>query len=50
MLADACGHRGSGAEYVLNTVTHLEAKGIRDRNLWKLQRLVADVIDCWDGA
>ena len=44
-LARACGHWGSGAEYLLNTVTHLEAKDIRDRNLWQLQRLVAERID-----
>ena len=45
ILAQACGHWGTGAEYLLNTVSHLEAKGIRDRNLWKLQRLVAEKID-----
>ena len=43
-LAQCCGHVGSGAEYLLNTVTHLEAKGIRDRNLWRLQELVAERI------
>ncbi|WP_340670887.1 gamma-glutamylcyclotransferase, partial [Phyllobacterium sp.] len=37
VLAQAWGHVGSGAEYLLNTVTHLEAKGIQDRNLWRLQ-------------
>jgi hypothetical protein len=26
-------------------VSHLEAKGIQDRGLWKLQRLVAEKID-----
>ncbi|QIG48415.1 gamma-glutamylcyclotransferase [Nordella sp. HKS 07] len=41
VLAHACGHWGTGAEYLLNTVSHLEAKGIHDRNLWRLQRLVA---------
>lgn len=44
MLARACGHAGSCAEYLYNTVSHLEALGIRDRNLWRLQRLVADEI------
>lgn len=44
-LATACGHWGTGAEYLLNTVSNLEAKGIRDRNLWRLQRLVAERID-----
>ncbi len=45
VLATACGHVGSGAEYLLNTVTHLEASGIRDSALWHLQRLVAARID-----
>jgi cation transport protein ChaC len=45
VLSMACGHWGTGAEYLLNTVTHLEAKGIRDSNLWRLQRLVAERID-----
>jgi glutathione-specific gamma-glutamylcyclotransferase len=44
-LARACGHWGSGAEYLYNTVRHLEARGIRDAGLWRLQRLVADEID-----
>jgi cation transport protein ChaC len=45
VLARACGHWGTGAEYLLNTVSHLEAKGIDDRNLWRLQRLVGERID-----
>ena len=49
VLAQACGHVGSGAEYLLNTVTHLEAKGIQDRNLWRLQALVAQQIDRKSG-
>lgn len=44
-LAKACGHWGSGAEYLLNTVTHLEALGIHDSGLWRLQQLVAREID-----
>jgi glutathione-specific gamma-glutamylcyclotransferase len=44
-LARACGHWGTGAEYLLNTVTHLDALGIRDGGLWRLQRLVAEEID-----
>ncbi|TIT37286.1 MAG: gamma-glutamylcyclotransferase [Mesorhizobium sp.] len=44
VLARACGHVGSGAEYLYNTVSHLEEFGIRDRNLWRLQKLVADEI------
>ncbi|MFD1986406.1 gamma-glutamylcyclotransferase [Mesorhizobium newzealandense] len=43
-LARACGHVGSGAEYLYNTVSHLEAFGIHDRNLWRLQQLVADEV------
>lgn len=46
-LAHACGHGGSGAEYLYNTVEHLEAAGIRDRNLWRLQELVAEEIGHW---
>ena len=44
-MARACGPRGSTAEYLHNTVQSLEEHGIRDRNLWTLQRLVADEID-----
>lgn len=40
-LARACGHGGSGAEYLYNTVVHLEKFGIHDRNLWRLQKMVA---------
>lgn len=44
ILARACGHWGSGAEYLMNTVAHLEALGIHDRYLWELQALVAEKI------
>jgi cation transport protein ChaC len=44
-LARACGHWGSGAEYLLNTVTNLEQRGIHDSALWRLQSLVATEID-----
>ncbi|MCU9849773.1 gamma-glutamylcyclotransferase [Defluviimonas sp. WL0024] len=44
-LARACGYRGSSAEYLRNTVLSLEEHGIRDRNLWTLQALVAAEID-----
>lgn len=44
VLARACGHWGSGAEYLMNTVAHLEALGIHDRYLWRLQALVAEKI------
>lgn len=43
-LSKACGHWGSGAEYLRNTVIHLEKRGIRDEYLWRLQELVADRI------
>jgi len=43
-LARACGHGGSCAAYLYNTVAHLEEFGIRDRNLWRLQELVAGEI------
>lgn len=44
ILARACGHVGSGAEYLFHTVSKLEEFGIRDRNLWRLQKMVADEI------
>ena len=44
VLARACGHGGSCASYLYHTVTQLEELGIHDRNLWKLQELVADEI------
>ena len=44
MLAVACGHSGSCAEYLYNTVSHLKERGIHDRNLWHLQQLVAERI------
>ena len=47
-LARACGHVGSCAEYLLETVIHLEELGIRDRRLWRLQAMVADRLT--DGA
>ena len=50
VLAKACGHWGSGAEYLRSTVAHLEGRGIHDRQLWRLQELVAERIrrDCPD--
>ena len=44
ILARACGHWGSGAEYLMHTVAHLEDLGIHDRYLWRLQELVAQRI------
>lgn len=40
-LAEACGHWGSGAEYLLQTVTALEREGFHDPYLWDLQDRVA---------
>lgn len=45
VLARSCGHVGSGAEYLMNTVTHLEQRGIHDSRLWQLQDLVARHIE-----
>jgi len=44
-LARACGHWGSGAEYLFNTVVHLEQLGIHDEGLWALQEKVAEEIE-----
>ena len=44
ILARACGHWGSGAEYLFKTVSNLEAIGVHDENLWTLQELVAQEI------
>jgi cation transport protein ChaC len=44
ILARACGHGGSGAAYLFHTVSKLDELGVRDRNLWRLQQLVADEI------
>ena len=50
VLARACGHWGPGAEYLRSTVAQREERGIRDRQLWRLQALVAERIrrDCPD--
>ena len=45
LIATACGQGGSCAEYLHKTIVDLQAVGIRDRNLWRLQALVAaDII------
>lgn len=41
LIAQACGQGGSCAEYLRRTIVDLTAEGIRDRNLWRLQELVA---------
>ena len=45
VLASAVGFRGSMAEYLHATVSKLEELGIHDRNLWRLQALVAERIE-----
>lgn len=45
ILARACGHWGTGAEYLMHTVAHLEDLGIHDRYLWRLQEMVAARIE-----
>jgi glutathione-specific gamma-glutamylcyclotransferase len=40
-LAHAVGHIGTNAEYLMNTVQHLKGLGISDRNLCRLETLVA---------
>ena len=44
ILARACGHIGSGAEYLFKTVVALQAVDIHDPHLWQLQDLVANEI------
>jgi cation transport protein ChaC len=41
ILCIAAGHWGSGAECLMETVDQLERLGIRDANLWRLQKRVA---------
>jgi cation transport protein ChaC len=49
ILATAYGFRGSMAEYLHQTVEKLEEHGIHDRNLWRLQELVAARIEAAYG-
>jgi glutathione-specific gamma-glutamylcyclotransferase len=44
-LSTACGHWGSGADYLRQTVLSLDAAGIHDRYLWNLQERVAELIE-----
>ncbi len=46
VLSRAAGHWGSAAQYAFNTITKLEEHGIRDRNLWQIQKLMAAEIHC----
>ncbi len=45
VLARAVGSRGSMADYLFSTVSHLEQLGIHDPHLWRLQSLVAERIE-----
>jgi cation transport protein ChaC len=45
VLSRACGHWGSGAEYLLQTVLSLDRAGIHDPYLWDLQDRVAALIE-----
>lgn len=45
VLSVAAGQWGSMAEYLFNTVSKLEELGLRDRQLWRLQELVAERIE-----
>ncbi len=49
VLAAACGHWGSMAEYLHSTVVQLEEIGIRDHHLWRMQELVAERIETAHG-
>ncbi len=44
-LSTAAGDKGSMAEYLLQTVTHLQHYGLHDSYLWHLQRAVARQIE-----
>jgi cation transport protein ChaC len=44
-LSEACGPWGTGAEYLLQTVTSLEREGFHDPYLWDLQERVAELIE-----
>ncbi len=44
-LASAVGHVGSMPDYLLNTISHLQAAGIHDAALWRMQALVAERLE-----
>jgi glutathione-specific gamma-glutamylcyclotransferase len=44
LLASAVGGRGSGRDYLANTVRHLEALGIRDGLLHRIEAAVARIV------
>jgi cation transport protein ChaC len=43
LLAAAVGGRGSGRDYLANTVRHLEALGVRDGLLHRIEKRVAGI-------
>ncbi|TCL92477.1 cation transport protein ChaC [Rhizobium sp. PP-WC-2G-219] len=45
LIAQACGPAGSCAEYLHRTVSDLCERNILDRNLWRLQEMVAARLD-----
>ena len=45
LIAQACGPAGSCAEYLHRTVLDLAERQIKDRNLWQLQKLVAERLE-----
>lgn len=45
VLARAAGHWGSAAQYLFRTVTMLREQGIRDRNMSRIESLVAQEIE-----
>lgn len=45
LIAQACGPAGSCAEYLHRTVLDLAERQIFDRNLWQLQKLVAERLE-----
>ena len=44
VLSRAAGHWGSSAQYAFRTIGTLEEHGIRDRNLWQIQKMMAEDI------
>ena len=44
-LSCCVGMRGTMAEYVLNTIEHLDEAGIRDPMLWRMQALIAERLE-----
>jgi glutathione-specific gamma-glutamylcyclotransferase len=49
LIAQACGPAGSCAEYLYRAVSYLADRRVYDRNLWRLQALVAAKIQDFNG-